>query len=126
MSAVPVSTRSLSYRTLGIALLCSAVSTPAAMDNRAISAVPGSSSPTIAVRREASAAMKESAVVTRIKAKLAARHLATLVSVRVTTDDDSIVWLTGTVPTFDASAQAARIAMETDGVIAVHNGIVVH
>ena len=125
MSVRPLRTRSLSKRTLGCVLLvlgCSAVSAFAAT----ASIIAPGTHPMAAVQSTAAEAVKESPIVTKLKAKLAARHLSTFVTVRVTTDADGIVWLTGTVPTIDASAQAARLAMETEGVVAVHNGIVVY
>jgi osmotically-inducible protein OsmY len=124
MRVGPFRTRSLSKHTLpGVVLVlsCSAMNTHAAT----ASGIAQGPSQLAAVESKAAEAVKESAIVGRLKAKLAARHLSTLVTVRVTTDDDGIVWLSGTVPTIDASAQAARLAMETEGVVAVHNGIVV-
>jgi hyperosmotically inducible protein len=69
--------------------------------------------------------VKDSAITTKVKTKLAAKHLSTLTRVKVDTDDNGIVWLSGRAPTQDASDLAAMIAKNTDGVNSVHNNIVV-
>jgi osmotically-inducible protein OsmY len=51
--------------------------------------------------------------------------MATLTNIKVDTDDQGVVWLSGKAPSKDASDLAAMIAKDTDGVTAVHNGIVV-
>jgi hyperosmotically inducible protein len=69
--------------------------------------------------------IKDSAITTKVKAKLAAKHLSTLTRVKVDTDADGVVWLSGRAPTKDASDLAAMIAKNTEGVNSVHNDIVV-
>jgi hyperosmotically inducible protein len=69
--------------------------------------------------------VKDSAITTKVKAKLAAKHLSTLTRVKVDTDADGVVWLSGRAPTKDASDLAAMIAKNTEGVNSVHNDIVV-
>jgi hyperosmotically inducible protein len=69
--------------------------------------------------------VKDSAITTKVKAKLAAKHLSTLTRIKVDTDDDGVVWLSGRAPTQDASDLAAMVARNTDGVNSVHNNIVV-
>jgi hyperosmotically inducible periplasmic protein len=69
--------------------------------------------------------VKDSTITTKVKAKLAAKHLATLTRIKVDTDADGVVWLSGRAPTQDASDLAAMIAKNTDGVNSVHNDIVV-
>jgi hyperosmotically inducible periplasmic protein len=69
--------------------------------------------------------VKDSAITTKVKAKLAAKHLSTLTRVKVDTDENGVVWLSGKAPTQDASDLAAMIAKNTDGVSAVHNDIAV-
>lgn len=59
------------------------------------------------------------------RAKLAETHMSTLTNIQVDTDNDGVVWLSGKVPTKDASDLAEMIATDTDGVTGVHNGIVV-
>jgi hyperosmotically inducible protein len=69
--------------------------------------------------------VKDSAITTKVKAKLAAKHLSTLTRIKVDTDADGVVWLSGRAPTKDASDLAAMIAKNTEGVNSVHNDITV-
>lgn len=69
--------------------------------------------------------VKDSVITTKVKAKLAAKHLSTLTNIKVDTDADGAVWLSGKTPTKDASDLAQMITKDTDGVTAVHNNIVV-
>jgi hyperosmotically inducible protein len=71
------------------------------------------------------AASADSALNSKIKAKLAAAYHAPLTTIQVTSNDEGIVWLSGTAPTADACSQAAQIVSNTDGVTAVHNKMVV-
>jgi hyperosmotically inducible protein len=80
------------------------------------------------VSADASAAgtyVKDSAITTKVKTKLAAKHLSTLTNVSVDTDKYGVVWLSGSAPTKDAKDLAGMITKDTDGVTAVHNNIVV-
>lgn len=69
--------------------------------------------------------VKDSVITTKVKAKLAAKHMATLSNIKVDTDNQGVVWLSGKAPTKDASDLATMIAKDTDGVTSVHNQIVV-
>jgi hyperosmotically inducible periplasmic protein len=69
--------------------------------------------------------VKDSVITTKVKSKLAAKHMATLTNIKVDTDNQGVVWLSGNAPTQDASDLAAMIAKNTDGVTSVHNKIVV-
>jgi hyperosmotically inducible protein len=69
--------------------------------------------------------VKDSAITTKVKAKLAEKHMSTLTKVSVDTDKNGVVWLSGTAPTKDAKDLAGMITKDTDGVTAVHNNIVV-
>jgi hyperosmotically inducible protein len=69
--------------------------------------------------------VKDSVITTKIKSKLAAKHLSTLTKIKVDTDANGVVWLSGRAPTQDAADVAGLIAKDTDGVKAVHNDIVV-
>ncbi len=76
-------------------------------------------------RSHPGAFIADSLITTKVKAKLAEKHLATLADIQVDTDNAGIVWLSGKAPTQDASDLAAMIAKDTDGVKSVHNAIVV-
>jgi hyperosmotically inducible protein len=69
--------------------------------------------------------VKDSAITTKVKTKLAAKHMSTLTKISVDTDKNGGVWLSGTAPTKDAKDLAGMITKDTDGVTAVHNNIVV-
>jgi hyperosmotically inducible protein len=69
--------------------------------------------------------VKDSAITTKVKTKLAAKHLTTLTRIKVDTDENGVVWLSGRAPTQDASDLAAALAKDTDGVTSVHNGIAI-
>jgi hyperosmotically inducible periplasmic protein len=69
--------------------------------------------------------VKDSAITTKVKTKLLAKEPTTLTNVKVNTDRDGMVWLSGTVPTKEASDRAEEIAKDTDGVRGVHNNIVI-
>jgi hyperosmotically inducible protein len=69
--------------------------------------------------------IKDSAITTAIKTKLAADHLGSLTHLKVDTDMDGVVWLSGTTKTQEAADRAVEIARGTDGVIRVKNDIIV-
>jgi hyperosmotically inducible periplasmic protein len=69
--------------------------------------------------------VKDSVITTKVKSKLAAKHLTTLTRIKVDTDENGVVWLSGRAPTKDAVDLAEMIAKNTDGVNSVHNDIVV-
>jgi hyperosmotically inducible protein len=73
----------------------------------------------------AGAYVKDSVITTKVKAKMAAKHMSTLTNIKVDTDNEGVVWLSGKAPTQDASDLAARLAKDTDGVRSVHNKIVI-
>src|ERR1700753_3755961 len=47
--------------------------------------------------------IKDSAITTKVKAKLAAKHLSTLTRVKVDTDENGVVWLSGRAPPQEGS-----------------------
>src|ERR1700738_2837310 len=65
--------------------------------------------------------VKDSAITTKIKAKLAAEHLTSLGRIHVDTDADGVVWLSGTARTQAAIDKAVSIARDTEGVVSVKN-----
>jgi hyperosmotically inducible protein len=69
--------------------------------------------------------VKDSVITTKVKSKLAAKHLSTLTRIKVDTDANGVVWLSGRAPTQDAADMAGLIAKDTDGVRSVHNDIAV-
>jgi hyperosmotically inducible protein len=69
--------------------------------------------------------VKDSVITTKVKSKLAAKHLTTLTRIKVDTDENGVVWLSGRAPTQDAVDMATMIAKDTDGVKSVHNDIAI-
>jgi hyperosmotically inducible periplasmic protein len=69
--------------------------------------------------------VKDSMITTKVKAKLAEKHLTTLTRIKVDTDENGVVWLSGRAPTQDAVDLAAMIAKNTEGVKSVHNDVAV-
>jgi hyperosmotically inducible periplasmic protein len=69
--------------------------------------------------------VKDSVITTKVKSKLAAKHLATLTNIKVDTDKNGVVWLSGRAPNQDAVDLAGMIAKDTDGVASVHNDVAV-
>jgi hyperosmotically inducible protein len=67
--------------------------------------------------------VKDSAITTAIKTKLAAEHLKSLEHIRVDTDRDGVVWLSGFAFTRHEADRAEAVARDTDGVRAVRNDI---
>jgi hyperosmotically inducible protein len=67
--------------------------------------------------------VKDSVITTKVKSKLAAKHLATLTRIAVNTDENGVVWLSGRAPTQDAVDLATMIAKNTKGVTSVHNDV---
>jgi len=69
--------------------------------------------------------VKDSVITTKVKAKLAAKHLSTLTRIKVDTDENGVVWLSGRAPTQDAVDLATMIAKNTEGVTSVHNDVAI-
>ena len=69
--------------------------------------------------------VKDSAITAKVKAKLAAKHMSTLTDIKVDTDNQGMVVLSGKAPTKDASDLAAMLAKDTEGVTSVTNKIVI-
>jgi hyperosmotically inducible protein len=67
--------------------------------------------------------VKDSAITTAIKAKLAAEHLTSMARIHVDTDKDGVVWLTGSARTQEAADKAASIARATEHVKTVHSDV---
>lgn len=69
--------------------------------------------------------VKDSAITTKIKSKLAAEHVTSLGRIHVDTDKDGVVWLSGSARTQAAIDKAVEIARGTEGVKDVKNDLVV-
>jgi hyperosmotically inducible protein len=74
-------------------------------------------------RSHPKAFVKDSAITTKVKTKLAAEHITSLGNIHVDTDADGVVWLHGTAHTQEAADKAVAIARSTEGVKAVHSKI---
>jgi hyperosmotically inducible periplasmic protein len=70
--------------------------------------------------------VKDSAITTKIKAELAAKHISSLARIHVDTDDNGVVVLTGTAPTQATIDEVVAIARGTEHVNAVHEQITIH
>ncbi len=69
--------------------------------------------------------VKDSAITTKIKTKLAADHLTSLGRIHVETDKNGVVWLSGTARSQQAIDQAVSLARDTEHVKSVHNDLTV-
>jgi osmotically-inducible protein OsmY len=64
-------------------------------------------------------------ITTKVKTELAADHLTSLGRIHVDTDQNGVVWLTGSARSQEAIDKAVTIAKGTEHVKSVHNGLVV-
>ena len=78
-----------------------------------------------AVVSSTSVIVKDSAITTKIKTKLAADHLTSLGRIHVDTDKNGIVWLSGTARSQQAVEKAVSLARDTEHVKSVHNDLTV-
>jgi hyperosmotically inducible protein len=76
-------------------------------------------------RSHPQAFVKDSVITTKVKSKLAADHITSLGRIRVDTDANGVVYLSGSAHSQDAIDRAVEIARDTDGVRGVHNALVV-
>ncbi len=67
--------------------------------------------------------VKDSAITTKVKAKLADDKIGSLLHIQVDTDKNGAVSLSGTARTKEAADQAVRIARGTEGVTSVTSTI---
>lgn len=65
--------------------------------------------------------VKDSVVTTKVKSKLAAAHIKSLLHVKVDTDNKGIVVLSGNVRSQEEADKAVAIAQGTEGVTSVTN-----
>jgi hyperosmotically inducible periplasmic protein len=73
--------------------------------------------------RSAKTVVKESVITTKIKTKLAAEHPGSLKHVKVDTDKNGVVSLTGTANSQEEVNQAVAIARNTEGVKSVKSNL---
>ena len=76
-------------------------------------------------RSHPKAFVKDSVITTKIKAKLAEEHLGSMGHIKVDTDKNGIVWMTGTANSQTEVNQAVAIAKNTEGVKSVHSELTV-
>jgi hyperosmotically inducible protein len=69
--------------------------------------------------------VKDSAITTEVKSKLAAEHITSLERIHVDTDKNGVVWLSGSATTREAADKAVSIARDTEHVTSVHSDITV-
>ena len=67
--------------------------------------------------------VKDSLITTKIKTQLAANHLGSMKHVKVDTDRNGGVWMTGTANSQEEVDKAVAIARNTEGVKAVHSDL---
>ncbi len=70
--------------------------------------------------------VKDSVITAKIKAKLASEHLGSAKHIKVETDRNGIVWLSGTANNQEELDQAITIARNTEGVKSVNSTLTVH
>jgi hyperosmotically inducible protein len=71
-------------------------------------------------RSNSEAFVKDSVITTKVKSKLAAEHPASAKHIKVDTDKNGVVWLSGTTDTQAEADKAVEIARNTEGVKSVH------
>jgi hyperosmotically inducible periplasmic protein len=69
--------------------------------------------------------VKDSAITTKIKAKLASEHLGSAKHIRVDTDRNGVVWMSGTVNSQEEADRAVDIARNNEGVRSVNSKLTV-
>jgi hyperosmotically inducible protein len=67
--------------------------------------------------------VKDSAITTKIKTKLAAEHPESVAHIRIDTDRNGVVWISGTADSKQDADRAVAIARETEGVRSVRSDI---
>ena len=67
--------------------------------------------------------VKDSMITTKIKSKLAAENPASMANIKVDTDKDGVVWMSGTAKSQEEVDKALSIARGTEGVKNVKNDV---
>ena len=73
--------------------------------------------------RQARTMVKDSVITTKIKTKLAAESPGTMARIKVDTDKDGVVWMSGEAKTQAEAQKAMDIAKATEGVKSVKSDI---
>lgn len=76
-------------------------------------------------RSSPKAFVKDSAITTKIKAKLATEHITSLAKIHVDTDANGMVWLSGSARNQDQIDRAVAIARNTERVRGVESNITI-
>ena len=76
-------------------------------------------------RSHPGAFVKDSVITTKVKSKLAADHLTSVGRIHVDTDENGVVWLSGTARSQDGVDRAVAIARGTEGVKDVRSDLTV-
>jgi hyperosmotically inducible protein len=76
-------------------------------------------------RSHPEAFVKDSAITTKIKTKLAADHITSVGRIHVDTDANGIVYLSGTARSQEAIDRAVTIARDTEHVVSVKNRLTI-
>jgi hyperosmotically inducible protein len=74
-------------------------------------------------RSHPTAFVKDSAITASIKTKLAAEHITSLGNIHVDTDQNGVVWLTGSAHSQAEADKAVAIARGTEHVVSVHSDL---
>jgi hyperosmotically inducible protein len=74
-------------------------------------------------RPNPAAFVKDSAITMKIKTNLAAEHFGSLKHISVDTDNNGVVWMTGTVESQAEADRAIAIARNTEGVKSVKSSL---
>jgi hyperosmotically inducible protein len=67
--------------------------------------------------------VKDSVITTKIKSQLAAEHIGSVAHIKVDTDRNGVVWMTGTANTQAEADKAVTIARNTEGVKSVKSDL---
>jgi hyperosmotically inducible periplasmic protein len=76
-------------------------------------------------RSQPKAFVKDSAITTKIKTKLAAEHPSSFANIHVDTDADGVVWISGHAKSQQDVDKAVSIARETEHVKSVNSTVTV-
>ena len=79
--------------------------------------------PVLGYSEGAKDAIKDSVITTKIKSKLAAESPGTMARIKVDTDKDGVVWMSGEAKTQAEAQKAMDIAKGTEGVKSVKSDI---